>query len=89
MLLLPLQSAAVHVLCLQACLEAVLELFDKLKDSDKQRAVINADDEHYAAVAAATAVPSITYSINNRSADVHAETIEFTLWDTTVGAAAF
>lgn len=68
-------------------MDSTLELLRCLKDPQQQRAVINADDEHFAAAAAAAgAVPRITYGINNPAADVRAESISLTLWQTTVRA---
>jgi UDP-N-acetylmuramyl pentapeptide synthase len=68
---------------------SILELLRNLKDREQQRAVLNADDEHFAAAAAAAnGVPCVTYGISNASADVRAESIEFTLWQTTVSLGA-
>lgn len=62
----------------------MLELIRSLKDSDRQRAVINADDESYkAAEAACGSIPFLTYGIN-ADADVKAESVALTLWQTTV-----
>jgi UDP-N-acetylmuramyl pentapeptide synthase len=67
----------------------MLELLRGLKDPQQQRAVINADDEQFAAAAAAaSAVPRITYGISNPAADVRAESITLTLWQTTVRSRA-
>ncbi|WIA32264.1 hypothetical protein OEZ86_003110 [Tetradesmus obliquus] len=69
----------------QEYVDSTLELLRCLKDPQQQRAVINADDEHFAAAAAAAgAVPRITYGINNPAADVRAESISLTLWQTTI-----
>jgi hypothetical protein len=74
---------------LQEYVNSILELLRNLKDREQQRAVLNADDEHFAAAAAAASgVPCVTYGINNASADVRAESIEFTLWQTTVSLTA-
>jgi UDP-N-acetylmuramate-alanine ligase len=63
----------------------MLDLLRRLDDPQQQRAVINADDESFAAAAAAaSAVPRITYGIDNPIADVRAESISMTLWETTV-----
>eukprot|EP00882_Tetradesmus_deserticola_P019921 GHRQ01021472.1.p1 GENE.GHRQ01021472.1~~GHRQ01021472.1.p1 ORF type:complete len:366 (+),score=136.00 GHRQ01021472.1:710-1807(+) len=69
----------------QEYLDSMLELLRSLKDPQQQRAVINADDDQFAAAAAAaSAVPRVTYGINNPTADVRAESIELTLWQTTI-----
>jgi UDP-N-acetylmuramyl tripeptide synthase len=74
---------------LQEYVGSILELLRGLKDREQQRAVLNADDEHFAAAAAAASgVPCVTYGINNATADVRAESIELTLWQTTVRLAA-
>lgn len=65
-------------------MDNMLELLRYLEDSDKQRAVINADDESYqAAQAACGSIPYLTYGVN-ADADVKAESVELTLWQTTV-----
>lgn len=71
---------------LQEYLESVLEHFRGLQDGSKQRAVINVDDEAAAQVLeAASGVPCITYGMNNASANVRVESLELSLWQTTVG----
>lgn len=63
----------------------LLEHFKGLQDGSRQRAVINIDDEAAAAVLdAAAAVPCITYGVNNARADVRVESLDLTLWRTTV-----
>lgn len=66
-------------------LEVLLEHFRELQDSSKQRAVINIDDEAAAAVLqAASGVPCITFGINNAKADVRVESLDLSLWRTTM-----
>eukprot|EP00878_Enallax_costatus_P033621 GHUV01037156.1.p1 GENE.GHUV01037156.1~~GHUV01037156.1.p1 ORF type:complete len:424 (+),score=127.09 GHUV01037156.1:272-1543(+) len=68
----------------QEYMDGMLELIRSLKDADRQRAVINADDESYkAAEAACGSIPFLTYGINT-DADVRAESVELTLWQTTI-----
>jgi UDP-N-acetylmuramate-alanine ligase len=70
---------------MQECLETLCEHFKELQDSTRQRAVINIDDEAAAAVLqAASSVPCLTYSISNSTADVRVESLDLTLWRTTV-----
>jgi len=70
---------------LQEYLESVLEHFRGLQDGSKQRAVINVDDEAAAQVLeAASGVPCITFGMNNASANVRVESLELSLWQTTV-----
>jgi UDP-N-acetylmuramate-alanine ligase len=73
------------ILCWQAALDAQLELFRAASDAEQQRIVVNADDGAAAHVlAAAAGVPAMTYGITNASADVRVESLELTLWQTTV-----
>lgn len=66
----------------------LLEPFRELQDGSRQRAVINIDDEAAAAMLeAASGVPCITYGVNNARADVRVESLELTLWRTTVSRA--
>jgi hypothetical protein len=75
-------------LWLQEHLEVLLEHFRELQDSSKQRAVINIDDAAAAAVLeAASGVPRITFGIENPQADVRVESLELSLWRTTVSTA--
>jgi UDP-N-acetylmuramyl tripeptide synthase len=63
----------------------LLEHFRELQDSSKQRAVVNIDDEAAAAVLqAASGVPCITFGIHNAKADVRVESLDLSLWRTTV-----
>lgn len=65
------------------------EHFKGLQDASKQRAVINIDDDAAAAVVqAAAGVPCITYSISNPQANVRVESLELSLWQTTVSSLA-
>lgn len=69
----------------QDYLEHVLQLFRELQDADTQRAVINVDDEAAPDVLqAASAVPCLTYGIDNANADVRVESLQLSLWRTTV-----
>lgn len=62
-----------------------MEHFRELQDGSKQRAVVNIDDEAAAAVLqAASGVPCITFGINNAKADVCVESLDLSLWRTTV-----
>jgi UDP-N-acetylmuramate-alanine ligase len=66
----------------------LLEHFRELQDSSKQRAVINIDDAAAAAVLeAASGVPCVTFGIDNLQADVRVESLELSLWRTTVSTA--
>lgn len=66
----------------------LLEPFRELQDGSRQRAVINIDDEAAAAMLeAASGVPCITYGVNNARADVRVESLDLTLWRTTVSRA--
>lgn len=79
----PPQPAPCHTL--QEYLDAQLALLARLKDPDSQRAVVNADNEAAAAaVAACGGLPVVTYGINSPAADVRVESLELTLWQTTV-----
>lgn len=72
-------------LLLQEHLDVLLEHFRELQDGSRQRAVINIDDEAAAAMLeAASGVPCITYGVNNARADVQVESLDLTLWRTTV-----
>lgn len=72
---------------MQEYLDCLLEHFGALQDSSKQRAVVNLDDEASEAVLkAASRVPCITYSLNNPQADVRVESLQLSLWQTTVRA---
>lgn len=84
LILMPANTSSLIALLLQEYLDSMLELIRGLRDADRQRAVINADDESYrAAEAACGSVPFLTFGIN-ADADVRAETLELTLWQTTV-----
>lgn len=70
---------------MQEYLEVLLEHFSELQDSSNQRAVINIDDEAGAAVLqAASGVPCVTYGITNPNAQVRVESLDLSLWRTTV-----
>jgi UDP-N-acetylmuramate-alanine ligase len=81
-------ATATHYCCLvlpQEHLDVLLEHFSELQDGSRQRAVINIDDEAAAAMLeAASGVPCITYGVNNARADVRVESLDLTLWRTTV-----
>jgi hypothetical protein len=81
-------ATATHYCCPvlpQEHLDVLLEHFRELQDGSRQRAVINIDDEAAAAMLeAASGVPCITYGVNNARADVRVESLDLTLWRTTV-----
>ncbi|KAF5832882.1 Mur ligase [Dunaliella salina] len=70
---------------MQQQLRAELSLFEKLYDPTTQAAVINIDDPAADVVkAAASAVPVVTYGIENPDADVYAETAKMDIWESEV-----
>ncbi|GBF91369.1 hypothetical protein Rsub_04109 [Raphidocelis subcapitata] len=75
---------ALHRGSSEAYLESKLSLFEAMRDSERQRAVVNMDDEASARVLNATSVPAVTYAIRDRRADVWAESMQLTAWETEV-----
>ncbi|KAK9805281.1 hypothetical protein WJX72_010844 [[Myrmecia] bisecta] len=70
---------------MEAYLEAKGSLFLKLNDASRQRAVINVDDPYADDIKQfATAVPVVTYAVNDREADVWAEKVKFSIWETEI-----
>jgi len=70
---------------MQQQLRAELALFEKLYDPTTQAAVINLDDPAADLVkASASAVPVVTYGIDNPDADVYAETAKMDIWESEV-----
>merc|ERR1712066_563050 len=66
-------------------LESNLKLFTRLNDTQRQRSVINIDDLYKDQFGwASERVPSVAFSIVNYNADVYAEKIEASIFDTAV-----
>lgn len=66
-------------------LDAQGSLFLKLQDPNRQRAVVNSDDPYADDLKRfASAVPVVTYAINDRSADVHAEKVVMGIWESEI-----
>ncbi|KAL0055346.1 hypothetical protein WJX82_010861 [Trebouxia sp. C0006] len=66
-------------------LDAQGSLFLKLQDPNRQRAVVNSDDPYADDLKRfAAAVPVVTYAINDRSADVHAEKVVLGIWESEI-----
>ena len=64
-------------------LDAKLRLFRMLRDPERQRAVINLDDAYAQQFAAAAEqVPIVTYSLRDRDADVYAEKVNRSIFET-------
>ena len=66
-------------------LAALAAVFERLTDSDRQRAVINLDDlnaERVRDAAARGGAPAISFGFYNTSADVKLARVEFGLWET-------
>lgn len=58
-------------------------LFHALRDPARQRAIINLDDPNAQYMAdAAQRVPVVTYSFSNDAADVYAQQVRFSIWET-------
>ncbi|KAI8466586.1 MAG: Mur ligase [Monoraphidium minutum] len=68
----------------EAYLDSKLKMFEALQNADQQRAVVNIDDPTAKRVLEAVGVPTVTYSIRDRRADVWAESIQLTAWETEV-----
>ncbi|KIY94856.1 hypothetical protein MNEG_13108 [Monoraphidium neglectum] len=68
----------------EAYLKTKLALFESLHDPEQQRAVVNIDDAAAKRVLEVTTVPTVTYSVRDRRADVWAESVQLTSWETEV-----
>lgn len=75
---------ALHDGSQESYLESKLKLFEVLQDPERQRAIVNIDDPMAKRVLEVTSVPTVTYSVQDRRADVWAESMQLTAWETEV-----